>query len=270
VKVFLAYPFADRQIAMSLDHVLRDAGCDVVSPSSAVAGTDLISEISSAIRAADLLVALVTTNNPNVFYEIGLAAGANVPTLIVALTPELLPAHLVSIPYVHLTGDVSRDLHEVVQRTKALAEPPRPKPVGLGSAHAALLAAAREPTLLEALSPMEFEALTKRLFEERGYRVLGGRSDEAWGSDFLIDVGDRGLVAVEVKKLSRQGRVSVETVRNVSAAVAAVGASSGMVVSSSGFTTAAQAFAQATRVALVGLPDLLESTSGLASEAAEE
>jgi hypothetical protein len=95
VKVFLAYPFADRQIAMSLDHVLRDVGCDVVSPSSAVAGTDLISEISSAIRAADLLVALVTTNNPNVFYEIGLAAGANVPTLIVALTPELLPAHLV-------------------------------------------------------------------------------------------------------------------------------------------------------------------------------
>src|SRR5438046_1918566 len=100
MKVFLAHSTRDRELADGVVALLRDDGHDVFRPGEIAATTHLLSEISAAIRSADVVVAIVTGGNPNVFYELGLAAGASVPTLITARPSELLPADLATVPYV--------------------------------------------------------------------------------------------------------------------------------------------------------------------------
>lgn len=259
MKVFVSHSLAERELAGELTHALREEGHDVLGPAQEIAATDLVSEISSAIRAADVVVAIVTAANPMSFYELGAAWGAGIPMLVAARAGDPLPPELVSIPYVRLSGESSRDTHEIVRRTLELAGPPRTPAEDFESAQAALSAASHDPSALALLSAVEFENLVLRLFQERGFTVISGPAVRDWGGDFVID-SDTPIL-VEVKKRSSQSRESVQTVRILSGLVAAAGAAGGIVVSSSGFTAAAQAFAQTTRIALLTLEELLTEGS---------
>jgi hypothetical protein len=262
MKVFIAHSSRDRELVAGLVTLLREDGHDVFDPTAIVAAGNVLSEISAAIRSADVVVAVVTAGNPNVFYELGLAAGASVPTLITAPVGELLPADLASVPYVQLTGDILRDAQTIARRANELKGLSLTKPTKFESAEAALRAAIREPAVLESLSPSDFERLVMELFKERGYAVTATRSTRETGFDFAIESHkDREVVLVEVKKLSRQSRVSVETVRRLLSAVSAVGAPLGMLVATSGYTAAALAFAAGTPILLRTLEELLAAKS---------
>jgi hypothetical protein len=251
MKVFIAHSSRDRQLVEGLVSILREEGHDIFEPTAIAPGGSLLSEISSAIRSADVLVAVVTGANANVFYELGLAAGASVPTLVTAPAGELLPGDLGSVPYVQLTGDILRDSQTVARRVSELKGLSLTKPTEFDSAEAALRDAIRDPRVLEALSPSEFEHLLMELFKQRGYSVIptGARSDT--GVDFAIRPPNRKeLVLVELKKLSRLSRVSVDAVRTLLSAVSAAGASHGTLISTSGYTAAALSLASGSRVSL--------------------
>jgi hypothetical protein len=262
MKVFIAHSIRDREIVTTLVNVLREDGQEVFVPTEIVSGENLLSVVSAAIRSADVLVAVVTAGNTNVFYELGLAAGASVPILITASANELLPAGLASVPYVQLTGDVLRDAQTIARRVKDLQGLSSTKSTKFESAESALLAATRDPAVLESLSPVDFERLVAELFRERGYAVSTTQSTSDTSVDFAFkSQEDKEPVLVEVKKLSRQSRVSVEAVRRLLSAVSASGAPLGMLVATSGYTTAALALAAGTPILLRTLEEILAAKS---------
>jgi hypothetical protein len=260
MKVFIAHSSRDLDLVTSLITILREDGHEVFHPHSIAAGHSVISEISARIRSADVLIAVVRNGNPNVFYELGLAAGASVPILIAAPAGELLPADLGSVPYVQLAGDTFRDAQIIARRANDLRKLARTAPLKFKSAEAALRAAVRHPALLEILSPTDFEQLVMGLFRERGYEVTAMESGRDIGVDFTIEK-DNEVVAVEVKKLAKQSRVSVETVRKLQSAIPVVGASLGILAATSGYTTAAISLAAGTPVLLRTLEEILAAKS---------
>lgn len=259
MNVFIAHSVRDHEIVATLVDVLRENGHDVFVSTEMAAGENVLSEISAAIRSADVLVAIVTAGNANVFYELGLAAGASVPILVTAPANELVPVDLASVPYVQLSGDVLRDAQTIARRVKGLQGPLSTKPPKFESAEAALRAATLEPKALESLSPGDVERLVMELFKERGYAVSTTRDT---GVDFAIKSQDeKEHVLVEVKKLSRQSRVSVETVRRLLSAVSVARAPLAMLVATSGYTAAALALAAGAPIVLRTLEQILAAKS---------
>lgn len=242
---------------------LRSDGHETIRPDELAAAADLLSLISSELRSADVVVAIISGTNPNVFYELGLAAGAGVPTLIVSNPRESLPMDLASVPYVQLTGDLLRDGQIIARRVKDLEGLSSPKPGKFASAEAALRAATQNPAVLEALAPSDFERLVAGLFRERGYEVSATPPGRDSGADLIVRSPEDGqMMLVEVKKLSKQSRVSVESVRHLLGAVSAVsGAALGVLVTTSGFTGAAMALGAAGPVVLKTLEEILAAKS---------
>lgn len=263
MNLFISYSWKDLKFISDLVSFLRAEGHDVFDPMDLEPGEDWMSSISASIRSADVLLAVVTTNNPDIFFELGLAFGASVPILVAAPIGEMLPANVASVPYVQLTGDVSRDAQTIMRRINYLTVTAPPiKLTRLESAEASLREAANDPAVLESLQPVEFEKLVMELFIDRGYAVRTTDSTRDFGVDFGIDFqkGD-DLVPVEVKKLSRQSRVSVEAVRQLLSAVSVLGASAGLFVTTTGFTSAALALASGTPIVLRTLEEILAMNS---------
>jgi HJR/Mrr/RecB family endonuclease len=98
------------------------------------------------------------------------------------------------------------------------------------------------------------------LFRERGYAVKAMGPGADIGVDFTIQK-DNERVAVEVKKLSKQSRVSVETVRRLLSAVHVAGGSLGILVATSGYTAAALGLAAGTPILLLTLEEILAAKS---------
>ena len=262
MKVFIAHSSRDHEFVASIAKQFRDSGHDVFVPVSVKAGEDSSSEISAAIRSANVVVAVVTAANLNVFYELGLASGANVPILITAHSGEYLPSNLMAVPYVQMTGDGLRDAKMIVRRAEDLKGLATARPTSFNTAEATLQAASRDPALLELLAPTDFERLISDLFRERGYHVLAVTPGSDLGADLVLkDEKDGKRVLVEVKKLSRSSRISVETVRKLQGAVSREGASAGLVVSTSGSTAAAFALAAGGPIVLRTLEDTLAAKS---------
>ncbi|UYO49394.1 restriction endonuclease [Rhodopseudomonas palustris] len=261
MKVFLAHSSRDLEFVESLAGYLRQEGHSVVLPAKLSSGASVQSEISAAIRAADVLVAVLTASTPSIFYELGLATGASIPILITAESSERLPADLASIPYVQLTGDPLRDAQIIVRRIGELEGLTSKKSRKFTSADATLRAASRDPAFLETLSPTDFEQLVGQLFKERGYEVVSGGAVRDSGADIIIRSKKNEVVLVELKKLNRLSRVSVESVRNLLSTVSNFGASVGMLVSTSGFTASALALAASTTIVLRTLDEILAAQS---------
>jgi hypothetical protein len=258
MKVYIAHSIRDHDAVDTLRQVLHNEGYEVFVAAQVGLGGNLVSEASAAIRSADALLAVLTTGNPNVFYELGLAAGAGVPILVAAPDGELVPSDLASVPYVQLTGDIFRDAHAIARRARDLRRLLSRAPDRFDSAEAALRAATSDPALLESLSPADFERLVIELFEERGYAVARPSSASDLGIDFTIKAErDAAPILVQVKKLSRQSRVSVETVRRLLTAAAVVSPAKCMLIATSGFTAAAAALTVGSPILLQTLEDLL-------------
>jgi HJR/Mrr/RecB family endonuclease len=95
-------------------------------------------------------------------------------------------------------------------------------------------------------------------FKEQGYDVIAEAPTRDAGVDFALkSPSDGSTILVEVKKLSAQSRVSVDTVRRLQSAVSVEGASFGVLVTTSGYTAAAVAMAIDAPILLRTVRDLV-------------
>jgi hypothetical protein len=260
MKVFISYSVKDKDIATSLVEALISRNMEPIDPMSSIIGGDLLSEISSSVRSADVVIAILSTKTPNVFLELGLAIGSGLPVLIVASPGEALPSDISAIPYVELTGDNSRDAHNILNRLENLHIRERKPPQNFDSAEAKLRAANNDPSFLDSIKPQEFETLIAKLFEEKGFKINPTKETRDSGFDFALESPKHdGVILVEAKKLSSQSKVSVDTVRKLLSAIPIVGATMGILVTTSGYTAAAAALAGASTLLLHSLNDLLDT-----------
>jgi hypothetical protein len=95
---FVVMPFAGA-IGGYFHHVyepaIKKAGLNAVRADADIFGTGkIIDQIWTGINAAKVLVAELTTKNPNVFYELGLAHALNKPVVLVSSNEEDVPFDL--------------------------------------------------------------------------------------------------------------------------------------------------------------------------------
>lgn len=95
---FVVMPFAGA-IGGYFQHVyepaIKKAGLKAVRADADIFGTGkIIDQIWSGINSAKVLVAELTTKNPNVFYELGLAHALNKPVVLVSSNEEDVPFDL--------------------------------------------------------------------------------------------------------------------------------------------------------------------------------
>jgi restriction endonuclease Mrr len=262
MRIFVSHTSRDKELAANLAAHLRESGYTVALPQDFALGREVLGEISAAIRSAAVVVALLTEMNANVFYELGLATGANVPVIVAVRHTDSLPWDVRAVPYVQLTGDMPRDAQAIARRAEELKGLATARPVELASAEATLTEASRNPGYLDALSPVDFERLVAKLFEDRGYNVTAADRSADAGVDLIIrESNNKEIVLVELKKLNQQSRVSVDSVRTLWGALSLAGASVGLLISSSGFTQAALALASGSPVILRTLGELLAAKS---------
>jgi restriction endonuclease Mrr len=258
MRIFVAHSYSDApELAAELTRALTVAGHETCQPDTSLEpGDNLIASISTAIRRSDLMVALLTGRNLNVYYELGLATGAHVPTLVASRELENIGFDLASAPYVQLTGNVAIDVEAIVRRIADVAEVGSKVARGARqSAELTLAEAAADPSVLENVTPFEFERLVENLFEERGFQIY---ATPTTNREVDLIIGGDPPTIVEVKRYSRGRLVSVGAVRGLLGAMMATGAGRAILVSSSGFTSAARAAAAEWPVELMTLEDLLQ------------
>lgn len=258
MKVFISHAAEDSGFVSDLVSAIRAMGHEVSLSAEASDPAD----ISAAIRSADAIVAVVVAGNVNIWFEMGLAAGANVPMLIAAREKASLPPDIASVPYVRLSGDQMRDVKLVAHRIAGLEGNKSRKTELFNSAEAALQAASVDPQVLESLAADEFQELLAQLFKDRGFIVETTTTSRDNCVDLVIK-SERGrdVTFVEVKKVSQQSRVTVEAVRSLLSAVISAGASRGLLVSTAPYTAAATAFAAGGPILLKSFQDVLAARS---------
>jgi hypothetical protein len=254
MRVFIAHAYADAEdLADELRQTLSESGYEAFMPDSSY-GTEatVMASISVAIRTADVVIALLTSPNPNVYFELGLAAGSNVPMLVASRHPADMAFDLAAAPYVELTGNpgidaaaIVRRLREIVPVREDVAERP----------NLTLADVAQDPGALESISLVEFERLVAKAFEDVGYEIRTASSRLDAGFDLLIE-GDPHTI-VEVKRYRRRNLVGVGHVRQLFGTMTAAGAGRAILVSSGGFTRSAEAEAAQWPIELLTLDDLL-------------
>ena len=263
MRVFISHSSDDREFAVTLAKALRHMS-EFRGRIATWLSSDFEDSASSSIRSSDWIVTLFGNDSPNVLFELGLALGANKPILVAAPATKGLPQGATSVPYVHLSGELEPDCLKISRRLMQLrgsAALERPKDRHNESPRAALAAAALDPNNLESLTSLEFEGYIRGLLEEEGYTVKAPLDRRDGGVDLVIVPSSGEEILVQLKKYSRQSRVSVDSVRNLEGAVFANRAKAGVLISTCGYTAAAKEFSRSSQhVFLRTVEELLDAT----------
>jgi hypothetical protein len=226
-------------------------------------GGKLMPQIASQIQRASIVVSFMSTTNPNVFYEIGLAIGAGKNVLAVGRDPEVMPGDLKLLPFVALSGDIESDAVAIVERLQKLQvreEQPRSQ---YSSVREKLETYWSDRVYFDSVSPMEFEELLFEWFALNGFNPQKPDQPAAYGIDIIAcSPNDRSMIVVEAKKFNHQSRVSVKEVMALLGAATLMKVDKAALITSSSFTAAALEMAKrspGSKLYLLTVDDLLRS-----------
>ena len=124
--VFVIAPFdpEGRRVQDIVGRAIQETGLRVVQHSDTIRpGAELTSTILEAIRDADLIIADVSRQNPNVLYEVGFAHALRKPTILLISTKSGsgLPSDLAGLQYImYDPANLDRLADLVKAETKAL------------------------------------------------------------------------------------------------------------------------------------------------------
>jgi nucleoside 2-deoxyribosyltransferase len=124
--VFVIAPFdpEGRRVQDIVGRAIQETGLRVVQHSDTIRpGAELTSTILDAIRGADLIIADVSRQNPNVLYEVGFAHALRKPTILLISTKSGsgLPSDLAGLQYImYDPANLDRLADLVKAETKAL------------------------------------------------------------------------------------------------------------------------------------------------------
>jgi len=115
------------QVRDAVRQVLQELGMEVFRADTLQVGSNLTYEIINAIESSDLIIADVSKQNPNVFYELGFAHALRKPTLLMTSQEGLsrVPTDLSSNHYLIYDlsnlSDFQNTLKRMIQRNLVTA-----------------------------------------------------------------------------------------------------------------------------------------------------
>lgn len=124
-RIFVVMPFSkefDDVYILGVRDVAEKLGYVVERADDIEHNGQILDVIQQKIRDCSLVVADTTLHNPNVFYEVGFAHAANVPTILITRSGQSIPFDLQSMN--HIFYETIVDLREKLEkRIRALPEP---------------------------------------------------------------------------------------------------------------------------------------------------
>jgi len=123
-RLFVLMPFASEFLdvyVLGIREVSEKLGFTVDRADDIEHNGNILDLVEQRIRQADVVIADMSTRNPNVFYEIGFARAVGRPTVLLCRNTDDVPFDLQSINYIKYGGIV--DLRDRLEkRLKALAD----------------------------------------------------------------------------------------------------------------------------------------------------
>ncbi len=134
-KAFVLMPFEPEFDAIYEDLIvpaLEEAGYEVTRADSLLDQQNIIGDIVRGIAWSDLIIAELTTLNPNVLYELGIAHALQKPTILVAQSLDDVPFDLRQYRVVTYETDF-RQVGQLTDSLKSIAERARERSIGFGN-----------------------------------------------------------------------------------------------------------------------------------------
>jgi hypothetical protein len=246
-RVFISYSYdRDREFVVALHDVLGQLdGIEVLNPTRSVTSrSEMASEIRAQIEQCDVALAIVGPDRPNILLETGIAMGADKDLLLVAESVDALPFSLRSLPIVLRSGDPEFDCAKVVRMLLSIRPSKIESEVKYDSALKKLESYRSDRRFFDSISPVVFEELIAEVFMDQGFKVtFASQAADAGFDIFLESPHDQKPIAVQVKKYSKQSRVSIGHVRELLGAAVLNNVDAAVLVTSSSFTAGAEAMA---------------------------
>lgn len=207
----------------------------------------LDSEMSliDAIRKSGFVLAIVVGNDPNVFFEVGIAMGARKPVLLVSTSSVTLPFDLRSVNCIMTETMTEETIIRVIEHLRVQRFDEAASQGSGGTFGEVLQWFHTDPARFETVDSQEFCRCVREWCVNKGMHVEDTEIPKDAGYDFwLRDYESNRRTLVDVRKHSSSSKVSVVHVRALLGVIYAEGADHGVLVSASDFTRSAYEFAE--------------------------
>ena len=212
------------------------------------------------IRNCQAVVAFLDGQSSNVLFECGLALGAGKPLILVSTSMESVWPELASFRVVVGSDplSVAREVSYSLERTiETDAFTPR-----IGNSALEFLRHA-DPGLLDSMRSSDFEQFIAQVLREVGCTVEEVPSSADIGFDFMSVTPSGRRIPTEVKKTTRNSKLSVGAIQRLVGSAVNAGASEALLVTTAQLTSAARDYARMNpfRVHLIGFDELSRLSS---------
>jgi hypothetical protein len=125
--VFVLMPFAEHLkpiYDIYISRVIKGLGLSVNVARNVFTPHDIMKDVWTAINRSRVLIADCTGNNPNVFYEVGMAHTIGMPVIFITQHKEEMPFDISRFRYIHyedtppgmekFEGDLARTIRDVL------------------------------------------------------------------------------------------------------------------------------------------------------------
>jgi len=188
LRAFILMPFDpefDKIFSDLIKPALEEVGYDVKRADSIVNQQNILKDVVRGIAEADLVVVDLTSINPNVFYELGIAHTMQKPTVLLTQSVEDVPFDLKSYRVIQYSVRFD-EASQLLQALKKIGQKAKGGDLGFGNPVGDFL-----PQMSELKFPVATKA--KKVMTEVQDKVKVKRKEEEKGLwDFVVD-GERSM-----------------------------------------------------------------------------
>lgn len=258
-SIFISFSYNDilaRNIVDALKNSLLGSGI-VLYPDSCFweCGDDIRRSLIDVINKSNYVICIFDRSNPNTMFELGYALGKNKNVILIGEYGDI-PYDLKDFNYIKRSDNINEILIELNERLYSFAFPNK-EIICYSEYRVNIQRAITEQDFLDKLSYQDFEKIIFEYLRAQNFNIEYPSSNRDTGYDFLIQELN---CLVEVKKFSRNSKISLSVIRTMLGALVEMNADKGIIISSSEFTNSAINFVRELKqkVILLTLQDLLK------------
>ncbi len=206
---------------------------------------DFENTIQNSINKCDLIIAIISEYNPNVFFELGYAMGRGKQILIVGSIGIDLPRSLKNINYIVGDPYEKNIIFEIINKIEKMTFIQTKNVENIQDLEYLITSYDNDQDYFDKIEQIQFEKVIGDLFRRMHYEIFLNENPNDYGYDFLItNYGNYGKTLVEIKKYNRNIKISVGQIQKFLGAIYFNKAESGIFITTSGFTRSAIDFAE--------------------------
>lgn len=198
------------------------------------------------ISQCDIFIAVISDENPNVFYELGYASALGKLVLIVSDVDFELPEQIKQFSYLKFDNNLANSaFYNILNFLEKANISERQVADDIQNIHSLLQIMRNDLQVIDRISGSEFEEMFYNYFRNiEGIGVEKPRQTSDYGFDLMLfNWNGFSKSIVEIKKYNRNSKVSVSAIQQVVGAMNIYEAEHAIIITTSEFTSSAKGYA---------------------------